>query len=93
MGDSSGSDEELTFWEERYGGVGGSSSAYGGSGGYGGSGYGSAYGGGPPPSVLDGSAFIPAFTDTDRGVYYTERSRLISDDLAGSPKKEGTQIT
>lgn len=69
MGDSSGSDEELTFWEERYGGVGGSSSAYGGSGGYGGSGYGSAYGGGPPPSVLDGSAFIPAFTDTDRGVY------------------------
>lgn len=61
----SGSDGELTYFQEKYGGFGGSSSGYGG-GGYG-SGYGSAYGSGPPPSVLDGSIFLPAYTETDRG--------------------------
>lgn len=48
--------DELTYYEDKYGGFGGSSSDYG-----------SAYGGGPPPSVVDGSAFLPAYTEADKG--------------------------
>lgn len=64
---SSGSNS-LTYFEEKYGGGSGSSSGYE-------SPYGSAYGGGPPPSVLDGSAFIPVYTEADRG----ESSREATD--------------
>lgn len=61
-GRGSDADEELTYWEEKYGGWSGSSSS-------------SVYGGGPPPSVLDGSAFLMTYNNTDRGVRTNEKQK------------------